>query len=158
MVRALFYGLFLTLLGTTFISCHKNASIQENEPKLLEVRPIPQPENKPEIQIVEQADITAKNREDFSFANSQEQEDSLDIIVEIIEQWDDANNYFTHVNFINTTDRDITKNIYVLHYDRLGRIAESRSLTTYFRANSHFIQLFVFSKHSNQTRWIIKVR
>ncbi|MEK7485709.1 MAG: hypothetical protein AABZ60_15405 [Planctomycetota bacterium] len=150
--------LLISIFCLAVVGCQSNTTIPEKDPQLLEVRSIPFPDHPRELTVIQNPDISGETREDFVFSNSKEQEESVDIAIEILEKWDDAFNYFTHVNFMNLTDRDITKTVYVLHYDKLGRLIESSSTNTYFRANNHFIQRFVFPKNGIQTRWIIKVR
>lgn len=152
------FPLFIVMMCLSLLGCQNTTQIPEKDPQLLEVRSIPLSDHPREITVIPNPNISGESREDFVFSNSKEQEESVEIAIEILEKWDDAFNYFTHVNFINLTDRDLTRTIYVLHYDKLGRLVESSSVSTYFRANNHFIQRYVFPKNGVQTRWIIKVR
>lgn len=81
-----------------------------------------------------------------------------DIDVKVIEKWFNKNKVFFTVLFRNVTGKGDRKRLYVLGYDKNGRLTYSNNKPQYFQPREQILMTYNFNRSGNITKWIITVR
>lgn len=98
-------------------------------------------------------DQTGKNRKDFVTTALATKE----ITIEVVGLREDDKNRFADIKFINATATGVTTSLSLYAYDSDGRILRTISESIFIRQGSDLIRQFVFSKESQETRWIFSL-
>ena len=109
------------------------------------------------IRVISAPDISARNRPEFDLGEKGYDPDKEPIKVQLLNYWDDNNNFFANINFKNT-GRQINKNIYIFGYDRLGRLVSTQVNNTFFRSQQNLVRTLRFSRRGRAVRWTILVK
>ncbi len=84
-------------------------------------------------------------------------EANKDIDVKIVEKWFNANKVFFTVLFRNVTGKGARKRLYVLGYDKNGRLTYNDNKPQYFQPREQILMTYNFNRSGNITKWIITV-
>jgi hypothetical protein len=78
------------------------------------------------------------------------------ISMAIISQWDDGSKYWVVIRFINANKEDVTANLHVYAYDRLGRLVRTEfEGSVYFRQGTMLTKQYTFPKRGREVRWLL---
>jgi hypothetical protein len=156
---------FLTTACTTSTSS-KEDSVEKLQPvqtfalpsaQSYEVDPFEESSQPVNIRVISAPDISARRHPVFDLGEKGYDPDKEPIKVQLLNYWDDRSNFFANINFKNT-GRQISKNIYIFGYDRLGRLVSTRVNNTFFRTQQNLVRTLRFSKRDRAVRWTVLVK
>ena len=110
-----------------------------------------------ELRVVGAADISARNRPDFTLSDNGRDPSKEQIQVELLNYWDSRDRYFVNLNFKNP-GKQVFKTIFVFGYDKLGRLVSTRGDQTFFREKSNLVRTLSFRKSEPAVRWTVRVK
>ncbi len=79
------------------------------------------------------------------------------ILMEVLNHWDDGSSYKILVQFINPTGEGINLNLNLYAYNRIGKLVRTQFSSIYFRPFSAMTQEFSFTRRGSEVRWLINL-
>lgn len=110
-----------------------------------------------QIQVLRAADVGAKDRVDVDLSDQGYDPEKEPVKVELINVWDDASRLYANVNYKNTGGACF-KSIYILGYDRLGRLISTNVRQIFFQPKQNFVATESFAKDGLAVRWTLLVK
>lgn len=110
-----------------------------------------------ELKVVAAPDISARNHPRIDLSEKGYDPAKEPIKVQLLNFWDDTRTYYANLNYKNTGPQ-VTKNIYIFGYDRLGRLVSTTVRNTFFRKQQNLVRTERFAKGGQAVRWTILVK
>ena len=110
--------------------------------------------DKPEVVV---SPNPVSSEEELPVSNDfQGDKDCID--VSVVDKWRTGN--WVHFTLLlrNVTDKGVRKRLYLIGYDKNGRITEAFDRALYFQPKEQILQRFDFDTNTGLTRWVVTVR
>lgn len=157
--------LLLAVLGLNGCVSKPTVADENQSPRLFEIPPRPAEmvaEAKTDLQSQADSDDRLQFFTAVDASGKPEKKDLSDefemtsISMKVISQWDDGVRYWAVIEFTNATKEDVTANLHLYAYDRLGRLIRAEhEANVYFRQGSILTKQYTFTKRGREVRWLI---
>ena len=110
----------------------------------------------PPVRVIPVPDLSGADKNATGLTERPEEENSPDVVVEILETFRKTDTYELILNYVNRSPLPGNKSIDVIHYDSLGRVVDVSSRVIFFRGHQQFMERITVPALSGAVRWVVR--